>query len=139
MAKVVAIHRLQLHPGVVAAAFEQFVQSELFPGLNAVFAHNKMITHNATKIAWLQSDHLLLRMPGSDPSTYLWMIVAPINGELSNDERLREVEREASDIAEQFFDRRTVAEDIAAKMLKPFATRISLETFIEAAAWRRTT
>jgi hypothetical protein len=80
---------------------------------------------------------LLLRSATQTDSnaTYLWMITAPVEeSELSTPERRRAVEDEAHHIAQEFFDTGSSEETIASVKLKPFATRVSLETYIEAAS-----
>jgi len=105
--KVIAIHRLTLNDGVDPGAFEQFVRSDVFPGLSVVFQVDKTLSHGLTKIDWLSSEHLLLRPgPQTDSgATYLWMISAPVaDAQLSTVEGRRAVEEEALDKAQSFFD-----------------------------------
>jgi hypothetical protein len=137
MAKVVAVHRLQLNPGVDPAAFEQFVQADVFPGLDIVFTVDKMMSHGYTKINWLGCEHRLLRPdPQTDSSAaYLWMIVAAVDdSELTTDEGLRAVQQEAMDTAQEFFDTGGPPDTVASVKLKSFASWVSLATYIEAAS-----
>jgi len=137
MPRVIAIHRLTLNPGVDPAAFEQFVQSEVFPGLRVVIQVDKTISHGFTKINWLDSEHLLLRPgPQTDSNaTYLWMITAPVDeDELSTEDGRHAVEQEAIDKSQNFVELGSAEDTVASVKLKPFATWVSLQTYIEAAS-----
>jgi hypothetical protein len=139
MSRIVAIHRLELGSGVDRAAFEEFVRGDVFPGLSIVIHVNKMISHGFTKIRWMEGEHVLLRpQPSPDTGgTYLWMITAPVDeSELDDADKRQAVESELRSIAEQFYDLGSTLESTAAHKLKPFATRTSLETYLETA--RRT-
>jgi hypothetical protein len=134
--KVIAIHRLTLNDEVDPGAFEQFVTSELFPGLRVVFQVDKTLSRGLTKIDWLSSEHLLLR-PGpqtDSAATYLWVISAPVaDAQLSTLEGRRAVEEEAMDKAQSFFELGSTEDTIASVKLKPFAEWVSLQTYLAAA------
>jgi hypothetical protein len=134
--KVIAIHRLTLNDEVDPGAFEQFVRSDVFPGLSVVFQVDKTLSHGLTKIDWLSSEHLLLRQgPQTDSAaTYLWMISAPVaDVQLSTLEGRRAVEEEAMDKAQSFFELGSTEDAIASVKLKPFAEWVSLQTYMVAA------
>jgi hypothetical protein len=135
--KVIAIHRVVLNAGVDPCAFEQFVQSDVFPGLSNVFEADKTLSRGLTKIDWLSSEHVLLR-PGPQTDSgapYLWMISAPVaDAQLSTAQGRRAVEEEAMDKAQNFFELGSTEDTIASVKLKPFAAWVSLQTYIVAAA-----
>ena len=136
MPKVIAIHRLTLNDGVDPGAFEQFVRSDVFPGLSVVFQVDKTLSHGLTKIDWLSSEHLLLRPgPQTDSgATYLWMISAPVaDAQLSTVEGRRAVEEEALEKAQGFFELGSIEDTVASVKLKPFAAWVSVQTYIVAA------
>jgi hypothetical protein len=136
MPKVVAVHRLQLNAGADPAAFERVMNDDVFPGLNAVFRGDKMLSHAATKIGWLHSEHLLLRPGPQTDSTahYLWMIIAPVDdSRLTSADNRHAVEQEAINKAQEFYTGGDGDTDAAAK-IAPFAAWISLQTFIETAS-----
>ena len=136
MPKVIAIHRLTLNDGVDPGAFEQFVRSDVFPGLSVVFQVDKTLSHGLTKIDWLSSEHLLLRPgPQTDSgATYLWMISAPVaDAQVSTVEGRRAVEEEALEKAQGFFELGSIEDTVASVKLKPFAAWVSVQTYIVAA------
>ena len=133
MAKIVGVHRLALKPDVKEADFEEFMRSELFPGLRNVFQVDKTISHGFTKADWGSSEHLLLRSTQDDKDgNYLWMITAKVDdAKVATDEARQAVIREAEDKVQEFFDLGSTEESIAAVKLRPFATRTSVATYLE--------
>jgi hypothetical protein len=131
MAKVIGVHRLALNQGVSDADFEEFMQKEVFPGLQVVIQVDKTISHEFTLADWRDAQHLLLRSDHDDKDgNYLWVIVAEVADEGTAEARVA-VGQEAQAKAQEFFDLGSNEKSIAAMKLKPFATRTSFTTFFE--------
>jgi hypothetical protein len=138
MTQAIAIHRLELKPGTDPLKFEELVRSDVFPGLHIVPQVNKMISHAFTKISWLASEHMLVRAAkqADGNGTYLWIITAPVDdSELATDDGMRAVESELAEIGDEFFSLGSTPETIASHKMAPFATRSSLETYLEVDAF----
>lgn len=138
MTRAIAIHRLELKPGTDPLKFEELVRSDVFPGLSIVPQVDKMISHEFTKISWLASEHVLIRGANQTAGdrTYLWIITAPVDdSELATDDGMRAVESELAEIGDEFFSLGSTKATIAAQKMAPFATRSSLDTYLEAAAF----
>ena len=140
--RAIAIHRLELKPGTDPAKFEELVRSEVFPGLGIVFQLNKMMSHDFTKISWVEGENVLTRDTGQTAGSrvYLWTITAPVDdSRLATDEGRQAVESELAKIGDSFFsmgmDTEGSIETSAAHKLTPFATRSSFDTYLEVTAW----
>jgi hypothetical protein len=137
MTRAIVIHRLELKPGTDPMTFEELVRSDVFPGLHIVPQVDKTISHEFTKISWLASEHVLVRgAEAAGKRTYLWIITAPVDdSELATDDGMRAVESELAEIGDEFFSLGSTQETIASHKMAPFATRSSLDTYLEVAAF----
>jgi hypothetical protein len=138
LTRAIVIHRLELKAGTDPLTFEELVRSDVFPGLSIVPQVDKMISHDFTKISWLASEHVLIR--GTEQAarnkTYLWIITAPVDdSELATNDGMRAVESELAEIGDEFFSLGTAQEPSAAKRMATFATRSSLDTYLEVTAF----
>jgi hypothetical protein len=134
MAKVIGIHRFVLKAGVKGADFEKFMREKVLSDFGIVFQIDKRISHDFTRAAWANAEHILFRsnQDGKDRE-YVWMIMANAADEKVHTEEARHaVAEEAQDIAQEFFDLGgRERNDIAAVKLRPWATHLSFESFLE--------
>ena len=110
------------------------MRSNVLKQLGIVFQFDKMISHDFTKADWLASEHLFLHSNQADKAReYLWMIIAPVDdAEVSSQQGRDVVAKETQAIVKEFYDLGgRELEQVAAVKLRPFATHISVESYLE--------